>query len=355
VFLDSEILFSETVESRDIGPTTMTNSGTLIATEVVNGSPIPLTYELLGLSRRLLPSPMTPLCVALFGDGCEHAAGQLIRQGVDHAYLAEHPIIVEDDEDVVTLLLHVVEKLCPALILFGHTPTGSSVGPRLAFRLNTGIATDCEDLRIENDNIIATRSCYGGKAMAEMAFRSQPAVVTIRAKSQEPVIGVSSSTGTMTKIAVDSASARRPVRLSRQREKPRNARLENAKIVVAGGRGLNEAEGFRLLESLADTLDAALGASRVACDLGWCPTSWQIGLTGKTITPDLYMAVGISGASQHIAGCAKAKTIVAINTDPNANIFKIAHFGIVADYKQVVPSLIENIKRIKSDRIKNSS
>jgi electron transfer flavoprotein alpha subunit len=136
--------------------------------------------------------------------------------------------------------------------------------------------------------------------------------------------------------------------ISRQRDTSVSTRLENARIIVAGGRGLEGAEGFRVLEQLAVALGAAVGASRVPCDLGWCPHSWQIGLTGKNVTPELYFAIGISGAGHHIAGCGNAKTIVAINTDPQAAIFRTARLGIVGDYRRIVPALASSIAALKA-------
>jgi electron transfer flavoprotein alpha subunit len=136
--------------------------------------------------------------------------------------------------------------------------------------------------------------------------------------------------------------------IERRQENNEGVRLEDAKVVVAGGRGLEGAEGFRVLQTLADALGAAVGASRVPCDLGWCPRSWQIGLTGKTVTPDLYIAVGISGAGHHLAGCGNAKAIVAVNTDAGAAIFKEARYGIVGDYREVVPALVEALDQLQS-------
>jgi electron transfer flavoprotein alpha subunit len=188
-----------------------------------------------------------------------------------------------------------------------------------------------------NDKLAFTRACYGGSVRETLTFATSPAVATIRG-GVGTVAADTARTGRVIRIEAPPPSSR--VRLvSRKRESPDGVRLEDAPIVVAGGRGLEGPEGFQVLEALAQALGGVVGASRVPCDLGWCSHSLQIGLTGKTITPDLYIAVGISGAGQHMAGCGNARTIVAINNDPAAAIFKEARFGIIGDYRQVVPAL----------------
>ena len=325
-------------------------SGVLILAEADKRTPASSAYELLGLGRRLSEGSPGPVSAAILGSDLDNVDQELVFHGADKVYVADDRALAEYQPDYwLSLLVRVVQESQPALVLLGHTSIGSDLGPRLAFRLGTAVATDCEDMRVSGGKIMATRSCYGGKARVIVSFRTSPAVATIRPKCQERPKRESRRSGEVIKLAVDSPpSAARTFRLERRREESADARLESAKIVVAGGRGLNGAEGFRLLECLAEILNASVGASRVACDLGWCPATRQIGLTGKVVTPDLYIAVGISGASQHMAGCGRAKTIVAINTDPNANIFKAAQLGVVGDYKQVVPCLIEDLKQLGS-------
>ena len=180
-----------------------------------------------------------------------------------------------------------------------------------------------------------------------ISFTTQPAVATVKAGVGTPKLDASRK-GEVVRVSPSAARPRVRV-VARERDAAGAARLEDAKIVVAGGRGLEGPEGFRVLEGLAQVLDASVGASRVPCDLGWCPHSWQIGLTGRTVNPDLYFAVGISGAGHHLAGCGNAKTIVAINTDPDAAIFREARFGIVGDYRKIVPALTEAVARMKTE------
>jgi electron transfer flavoprotein alpha subunit len=237
-------------------------------------------------------------------------------------------------------------ELEPAVVLAAHTPAGADLGPRLAFRLGSGIAAGCVELGMFEDRIVCTRPCHGGNVRETLGFTRGRAVATVRA-------GVGTArrddrrTGDV--IALQPMRLQPRVRvMSRERESAAGKRLEDAKIVVAGGRGLEGPEGFTVLEGLATVLDAAVGSSRVPCDLGWVPHSWQIGLTGKTVTPDLYVAVGISGAGHHMAGCGNAKTIVAINTDRDAAIFRDARFGAVGDYRRIVPALASAIAQIKA-------
>lgn len=245
-------------------------------------------------------------------------------------------------------LVQIVREAHPAAVLMGHTTMGADLTPRLAFRLQTAVAMDCVEAKVDDGKLLVTRPCYGGNARAVLSFKTLPAVATIKAKSQDPLERDESRTGEVIRVALnlDSTVIRTKV-IDRQQERVEGVRLEDAKIVVTGGRGLNGPEGFRVVEELAEVLGGAVGASRAATDLGWYPHSRQIGLTGRVVTPDLYVAIGISGASQHMAGCAGARTIVAINKDPEAAIFKVARFGVVDDYKQVVPALIEEIRRLK--------
>lgn len=329
------------------------DSGVVVLTEVEQRKPTRLAYELLSVARQLSKESHGLVCAVMFGSNLQDVAQELIFQGADRVYLADGESLAEYQEDRwLSVLAEVVQEVRPAVVLCGQTSIGSDLAPRLAFRLKTAIATDCENLRIQSGKAMATRSCYGGKARAVVSFRQVPAVATIRPKCQNPLKREPERNGEVIALRVDSiSSVARTVRVGRRSEGAGDAGLENAEVVVAGGRGLNGAEGFRLLEELASVLGAALGASRVACDLGWCSTTRQIGLTGKIVTPDLYIAVGISGASQHMAGCGGAKTIVAINTDPNANIFKAARFGVVADFKQVVPFLIEDLRQLRRSEV----
>ena len=229
-----------------------------------------------------------------------------MTHGADRAYFVEHAGS-EDYEGEIWLpnVEHIARDLQPVAILMGHTPGGADLAPRLAFRLQSAVAMGCVGIDVASGKLHFTRPCYGGNVRETISITTQPAVATVRAgigtAHRDPA-----RTGDAIRVAPQAGKPRLRV-VARERDAAGAVRLEDAKIIVAGGRGLEGSEGFRLLEDLARVLDAAVGASRVPCDLGWCPHSWQIGLTGKTVTPDLYFAVGISGAGHHLAGCGNAK------------------------------------------------
>jgi electron transfer flavoprotein alpha subunit len=231
----------------------------------------------------------------------------------------------------------------------GQTNIGRDLAPRLAFRLGTTVAMDCVELAVDGGKLMMTRPCYGGAALAVNASRTMPQMATVRAKSQDGLEADSSRSGEVKNVSVElDPSQATPRVLERKKPTSEGIRLEDADVVISGGRGLGGPENFTMIEELASVLGGAVAASRAVCDMGWRPVSEQVGLTGKVVSPTLYLAVAISGASQHMAGCAGSKNIVAVNKDPDANIFKSARFGIVGDYKQILPPLIEAVKKLKS-------
>jgi electron transfer flavoprotein alpha subunit len=224
---------------------------------------------------------------------------------------------------------------------------GRDMAPRLAQRLGTAVAMDCMALSMNGDKLVAERPCYGGSARARYTFNGSPQIATVRVKSQEPLAPDAARSGEIVKQDAGSPNVRTKV-LARRKEKSEGVRLEDAKVVVSGGRGLGGPEGFQPLEELAGVLGGAVGASRAVCDLGWYPVAAQVGLTGKVVTPDLYIAVGISGASQHMAGISSVKNIVSINKDAEASIFKASRFAVVGDWKEFIPAFTEAVKKIKA-------
>jgi electron transfer flavoprotein alpha subunit len=212
--------------------------------------------------------------------------------------------------------------------------------------------TDCVELALDPDSklLLMTKPVYGGNAHAVFTSEFLPQMATIRAKAMSPIERDDARQGEVITIEADLApSSVRTELVERVVEVAEGIKIEDAEVVVGGGRGIGGAEGFRQLEELAGILKGAAGASRPPCDNGWVPNSYQVGLTGKIITPDLYLAVGISGASQHISGCSGAKTIVAINKDPEANIFREASYGVVGDWKKVLPAFTAKIKELVAD------
>ena len=320
----------------------MSTAAILVIAEVRDGSATPLTRELLGLARDLTPGGV--VAVLLIADD-SRAVADLVAHGADRIYLREEAGTGDYvGEQWLPHAEHVVREIAPRAIFVGHTPAGADLAPRLAFRLESAVATGCVAVDCDDGELLFTRACYGGNVRETVLIGSVPAVATIKAGAGRARADPQRR-GEIVGLAASPVNSRTRV-ISRQRESAPGMRLEDARVVVAGGRGLEGAEGFRVLETLAQVLGAAVGASRVPCDLGWCPHSWQIGLAGKTVTPDLYFAVGISGAGHHMAGCGNAKTIVAINSDPQAAIFRDARFGVVGDYRKLVPALAQAIREL---------
>ena len=226
---------------------------------------------------------------------------------------------------------------------------GRELGPRLAHRLKAGFVAEFSDFDVDaaSGELQFTRQTYGGKAMAVVQPKAFPVVATAKLRTMEPPTKEEGRTGEEIRIEVALEPSQLKTRvLEKVQEEVTGVKLEDAKIVVSGGRGLRGPEGFKVLEQLAQVLKGAVGASRAATDAGWVPPSWQVGQTGKSVSPDLYLAFGISGATQHVAGISGAKNIVAINTDPEAPIYKVAQLGVVGDWKAVATKLIESCKEL---------
>lgn len=323
----------------------------LVVGEVADGELVPLSGEMLGAARRLAGASGHTVAAALLGSGVEAKARETIAQGADQAYVVDDGALAEYNSDAyLQAMLKLVEQVAPAIILFGQTNLGRDLAPRLAFHLNTGVIMDTVELAMEGDRLQGTRPAYGGNARAVNVVKSDPQVATVRAKSQDALPPDASRQGQVTKVdaAIDQSALRIKV-TARKGIEAEGVRLEDADVVVSGGRGLGGPENFAGIEQLAAALGGAVGASRAVCDLGWRPVSDQVGLTGKVVSPNLYIAVAISGASQHMAGCSGSKNIVAINKDADANIFKAARFGVVEDYAKILPPLIEAVKKEKGD------
>lgn len=314
----------------------------LVVAESNEGQLRSTAFELLAIARDLVDETGGRVLAATLEPGDE--ARRLSAHGADRVFILDKQDFVNLYETEVWL--HVADEILkqngPAHILLANSPTGAECGPRLAFRLGTSIATGCESVQRVEGKIRITRPCFGNKAREVLVLQKDPAVVTVRARSHEALTPDPSREFDEVQLSLSIDESGFATRLvSRVAEEAEDDRLETARIIIAGGRGLGGPEGFKLLEELASSVGGAVGASRVACDLGWCPHSRQIGMSGKTVTPDLYVAVGISGASHHMAGCGTAKAILAINSDPDAAIFREARFGIVSDYKLIIPALIE--------------
>ena len=331
----------------------MSARGVMVVTELSAGKPLSVSREILGLARELVTEiggPVSAICPA----ADEALAADLVAQGADRVYTAGEPTLADYDSDAWTACTAwAVRAADPAVVLIGHTASGADLAPRLAFRLDAAAATGCVGVGLLAGVPRFTRPCYGGNVRETVSFRTRLAVATVRGGCHDAFLRDATRRGDMVRIPLDRTVLRARV-IERQRESAGDVRLEDARVVIAGGRGLNGPEGFEVLARLARELRGAVGASRVPCDLGWCPHSMQIGLTGKTVTPELYIAVGISGAGHHMAGCGNARNIIAINTDPEAAIYKEARWGVVGDYRKVIPPFIEAIRALRASEAKNN-
>jgi electron transfer flavoprotein alpha subunit len=326
--------------------------GVLVFGEVNEGKLAGITSELLGGGRGLANDLGQELACVLAGSGIESLAQEAIAFGADKVYLVDDPLLKEYQTDSYTTVVEkVVGQAMPQVLLLGHTNIGRDLAPRLAFRLGTVVATDCVALAIDPDSkrLLQTKPVYGGNAQAVFTTESNPQMATVRVKSMSPLERDDSRPGEVVKIeaGLDPQALRAKV-LETVVEAVEGIRLEDASVVVAGGRGIGSADAFKKLEELAAVFKGAVGASRPPCDNGWVPAGYQVGLTGKIISPDLYIAVAISGSSQHMTGCSGAKSIVAINKDPEANIFREASFGVVGDWQKVLPAFTGKVKELLS-------
>ena len=325
-------------------------SGVLVVGELSGGNLQSITGELLAAARGIGDATGEEVGVALL-NGSEGVGQEAIALGADKAYLVQDDVLADMQLDAqVAALEKVCTEVAPSVVLIGRTLSGRDVGPRLAFRMGVGLAQDCLQVTSDGDSgrVAAVRPVYGGNALAKVTFPdANPQMVVLRAKAYEPLVADESRSGEVIVINPQLSSSVVKARLVETvTQESEGVRLEDAGIVIGGGRGLGGPEPFDQLEDLAKLLNGAVGASRAVCDAGWLDHSYQVGLTGKTITPDLYITVGISGASQHMAGCSASKHIVAINRDADANIFKTASFGVVGDWKNVLPSFIETVREL---------
>jgi electron transfer flavoprotein alpha subunit len=328
----------------------MADGGVLVIAEPAEGQVASATLEALGAARGLADKLGAPVSVALLGQDVESQAQELIARGADRVELLADPRLVPYQADTwVPALAALVRETSASVVLLSHTQTGREFGTRLAFRLGTGIVTDCSDLALTDDRrLLAIKPVFGGNAVAEYTVAGDDVqIASLRPKLFDPAPRIEGHAGEVVRhpVQLDDSAVR-----TRAHERVRAAAagpdLENAQRVVAGGRGIGGPENWSMLDELADAIGAAVGASRAAVDAGWVPGPLQIGLTGAKVSPQLYVAVGISGAVQHMAGCAGARTIVAINRDPEANIFRHAHIGVIGSAKDVVPALTRKAREL---------
>lgn len=318
--------------------------------EVKDGKLAPISTEGLGIGRKLAEDSNQELCAIVVGSGVSDAAREAIVYGADKAYVVDDEILkVYQSDSYVAVMEKILNQVMPQVLILGQNDIGRDLAPRLAFKLGTSATLDCVDLAIDaaSRRLLQTKPVYGGNAHAVFVSNTDPQIVTIRTKAMTPLAPDASRQGEV--IAIDAgidASVIRTKLIDSVIEEVAGIKLEDAEVVVSGGRGIGSAEGFARLEELAKLLKGAVGASRPPCDNGWIADTVQIGLTGKIIAPELYIAIAISGSSQHLSGCSGSKNIIAINKDPEANIFRQARYGVVGDWKKVLPAFTAKIKEL---------
>lgn len=283
----------------------------------------------------------------LLGESVASLAQEMIHYGADRVITVEDAKLKTYTPDGYSqALLAVIEQEKPEGLVFGHTALGKDLSPKIAAKIDSGLISDATDLEVTGGNAVFTRPIYSGKAFEKKIVTDGTIFATIRPNNIAPLEKDESRSGEVSSVTADIKDLRTVVK-EVVRKATEGVDLSEAKVIVAGGRGVKSTDGFNPLKELSDVLGGAVGASRGACDADYCDYSLQIGQTGKVVTPDLYIACGISGAIQHLAGMSNSKIIVAINKDPEANIFKVADYGIVGDLFEVVPLLTEEFKKLK--------
>ncbi|MBI3600006.1 MAG: electron transfer flavoprotein subunit alpha/FixB family protein [Nitrospinae bacterium] len=326
----------------------MSNKEIWVIAEYENEGIKKSTWETISAARKLANHFGTKSAAVILGNGIKGIVEELSKE-LDLIYFIEHPLLAKYDSNTYVKCLHqLIKDKNPVIIIASATFRGKDYIPRLSARLNCGFISDCVGFEIK-EGIFLKRYVYGGRLMATLKFEeSKPWIITIRPRCFEYK---RSGNVKGEVLHIKPALEQQDIMVTIQeslKETGKRPDLSESNVIVSGGRGMKGAANFKLLEELSDVLGGAVGASRAVVDAGWLPHSFQIGQTGRVVSPTLYIACGISGAPQHLAGMSTSKCIVAINKDPNAPIFKIADYGIVDDLFKVVPVLIEEIKRAKT-------
>lgn len=327
-------------------------SGIMVFAEYRHGDIAPVSYELLGIGRKLADKRGVKLSVLLPGGHVSAFGDSLIAAGADTVLLVEHPMLEQFREDVYAAVLEqVIRTHKPEVVLAGATAIGRSVVPYVANAIDAGLTADCTrlDIREEDGMLLQTRPAFGGNIMATIECpHTRPQMATVRPKVMAPSIPDPSRTGEIFQVQIPEQCLQSKVEvLDSVINHDDQVNIQEVETLVAGGRGLESEKGFGLIRALANELGGAVAASRAAVDSGWIPYPHQVGQTGKTVSPKLYIACGISGAVQHAVGMQSAEIVVAINRDSEAPIFDIATYGVVGDLYEVVPQLIKRLQEIK--------
>ncbi|GLY10161.1 electron transfer flavoprotein subunit alpha/FixB family protein [Pseudobacillus badius] len=317
----------------------------LVLGEVRDGALRNVSFEAVAAGKKVAEGG--EVIGVLIGESISGLADQMIHYGADRVAVVENEKLAQYTSDGYSqALLAVVDRENPEAIIFGHTALGKDLSPKIASRLQAGLISDATAIEEDGGDIVFTRPIYSGKAFEKKKVSAGLVLASVRPNNIAPLEKDESRSGDVYPVNTDIKDIRTIIQ-EVVRKTAEGVDLSEAKVIVAGGRGVKSEEGFKPLQELADVLGGAVGASRGACDADYCDYSLQIGQTGKVVTPDLYIACGISGAIQHLAGMSNSKVIVAINKDPEASIFSVADYGIVGDLFEVVPMLTEEFKKLK--------
>ena len=340
-----EQLEEEKTEKKDLSE----YKGVFVFAQQKNDAPMEVSYELLGIGRKLADDLNCELSSVLIGDNIKEGAEKLIAYGSDKVYAVSDPLLKEyNDEYYANIFTDIINEHKPEIVLMGATAYGRSLAPKVATRLKTGLTADCTQLEIDPEKkiLLQTRPAFGGNLMATIICPDhRPQMASVRPKvmkANEPdyerkgeILWPKHKLSEEVKVKVKDVVT----------DLCELVNISDADVIVAGGRGLGDPKNFKIIEDLAKVLNGAVGATRAAVDAGWIQYSHQVGQTGKTVGPKIYIACGISGAVQHIAGMSSSDVIIAINKNPDAPIFKIATYGIVGDLFEIVPLLTEEFKK----------
>lgn len=308
-----------------------------------------ITFQMLGKGREIADERGARLLILLLGYGIDKLASSVLNAGVDEVLVADHPILkYYNSEAYLSVIENVIKEIEPSLFLLGYTYIGMEIAPSLSIRLKVPLATNCVDVKTSEGGILAIRSIYGGKLNSKVKLEGpSPAIISIQ-RGALPRKTLKAKSAILTPfhvklperpICIEAIDVIQPVL--------EELDIKKADIIVSVGRGILAKENINMIEELANAMEGVVGCTRPLVDIGWLPHERQIGTSGKTVSPRIYIAIGISGSPQHTAGMRGSNKIIAINKDPNAPIFNIAHYGIIGDLFQVVPVLIKEIKRLK--------
>lgn len=328
------------------------SKGIWVFAEQKDGELRKVTLELLSEGRMLADATGQELAAVLLGHNVSKLADTLAQYGADKVYLADGESLSQYNTGLFTdIAASLVREHNPEVFFWGNTSLASDLAPRVAGRVGAGLLSDCTAVELADGAFHFSRPVYAGKAIVRAACQSEPAMATVRPNVFDLAVPQTGRTAEVVEVAVKSDADLRTVIREVIKQASDRVDLTEANIIVSGGRGLKGPEGFAVLEELARTIGGAVGASRAPVDAGWCDHQMQVGQTGKVVSPTLYIACGISGAIQHLAGMSSSKVIVAINKDPEAPIFKSADYGIVGDLFEIVPLLNEEFKKLLTESV----